>query len=486
VTREAVLIMRVFIAGATGFIGRALVPRLHREGHTVVAWVRSEQRARNVLGAEVETLSTSVDLPELARTLAECDAVVNLAGEPLMGGRWTDARRRLLESSRIDVTERIVHALATARRRPAVLVSGSAVGYYGDRGADTLDEMSPPGRDFLASLCQRWETAALEAEALGIRVVRLRTGVVLGRDGGALASMLPAFRIGAGGPVGSGKQYFPWIHLHDLVGIIAAALGDERYAGAINGVAPEQATSRDFARALGRALRRPAFLPLPALALRAIFGEAAVVLLASQRVAPRALQALGYRFAFPLLDGALEDILGGTAVSIAPVNGRVSPVEPASRRYLEGRPPAYELRTTTTLDVPLETAFRFFSQAENLGALTPPAMGFAIDGRPPVVAEGATIDYRLRVGPVPIRWRTLIASFEPGRRFVDLQAAGPYHTWWHEHSFRADGRRTIMEDRVYYTPPLGVLGRMANRLFIVPTLRRIFQYRGDVIRLRFG
>jgi uncharacterized protein len=376
--------------------------------------------------------------------------------------------------------------VAIASRRPSVLVSGSAVGYYGDRGAAMLDETAAPGGDFLAGLCQRWEGAAREAEALGMRVVRLRTGVVLGRDGGALSSMLPPFRIGAGGPVGSGRQYFPWIHLHDLVGVMATAIRDERYEGAVNGVAPEQVTSRDFARALGRVLHRPAILPVPALALRTIFGEAAVVLLASQRVAPRALQTLGYPFAFPLLEGALADIFGGTTVSITPVDGAVRPTEPTSRRYLETCPPAYELRTRTLLEAPLETAFRFFSQAENLGALTPAAMRFAIDGPAPTMAEGATIHYRLRVGPVPIRWRTLIASFEPGRGFVDVQAAGPYRAWWHEHSFRTEGRRTVMEDRVYYTPPLGVLGRLANRFLIVPTLRRIFQYRGDVIRLRFG
>jgi hypothetical protein len=231
--------------------------------------------------------------------------------------------------------------------------------------------------------------------------------------------MLTPFRIGAGGPVGSGRQYFPWIHLHDLVSIVATAVGDERYAGAVNGVAPDQVTSREFTRALGRVLHRPAVVPVPALALRVLFGEASVVLLASQRVAPRALQAAGYRFQFPMLDGALADIVGGMPVSITPVDGEVRPAEPVSRRYLEARPPAYELRTTTRVDAPIEAAFRFFSQAENLGALTPAGMGFVIDGRAPAIVEGATIDYRLRVGPVPIRWRTLIACVEPGRGWED-------------------------------------------------------------------
>jgi uncharacterized protein (TIGR01777 family) len=285
--------MRVFVTGATGFIGRALVPRLHREGHTVVAWVRSETRARDVLGAEVETVSASADVTELSRIVAGCNAIVNLAGEPLMGGRWTAARRRVLESRREDLTARLGQAVAIAHRRPSVLVSGRAVGYYRDRGSETLAEASSPGGDYLETLSHRWETASQSAAGLGLWVVHLRTGVVIGGDGGALGTMLPPFRVGAGGPVGSGRQYFPWIHLHDLVSIVAAALDDDRYEGAVNGVAPDQVTSREFARALGRVLRRPAVLPVPALALRVVFGEAAVVLLASQRVAPRALQVAG-------------------------------------------------------------------------------------------------------------------------------------------------------------------------------------------------
>ena len=301
--------MRVLMTGATGFIGRSLVARLQRDRHNVVAWARSEPRARRLLGADVEVVSSDRPLEALVATLRGCDAIVNLAGEPLIGRRWSASRRAALEASRIGVTDHLVRALAAAQPRPGTLVSGSAVGIYGDRGDELLTEQSAPGDDFLAQLCQRWERAASGAETHDVRVVRLRTAVVFGKGGGALAQMLPPFKIGVGGPIGSGRQYVPWIHLHDLVNIIVTALADDRYRGPINGAAPEQVTNRTFARTLGRALHRPAVLPLPGAAVKAIFGQAATVLLSSQRVEPRQLTMLRFSFGFPTLAAALADIV---------------------------------------------------------------------------------------------------------------------------------------------------------------------------------
>jgi uncharacterized protein (TIGR01777 family) len=479
--------MRVFVTGATGLIGRALVPVLQREEHAVVVWARSERRARARLGADVETVSAAGGPAALTAAIERCDAVVNLAGEPILGGRWTGARRASLRQSRAGVTADLVRAMAAATRRPRVLVSGSAVGYYGDRAGEVLTEGSPRGRGFLADVCQEWEGEARKAEALGVRVALLRTGVVLGRDGGALAPMLPPFRIGAGGPIGSGRQYLPWVHLHDFVAIIMAALTDDRLRGAVNGVGPAPATSREFAKALGRALRRPAIVPVPAVALRLIFGRAAEVMLSSQRVVPAALERIGFQFAFPDLDGALADVLGGVDVAVGPIR---EPIDPrgsdAGRRYIETRRPALELRMTTTVTAPIGETFPFFSKAENLGLLTPASMRFSLAAPPPVIGENTTIDYRLRVGGVPISWRSRIVNWDPGRLFVDFQEKGPYRAWWHEHAFRADGGSTVMEDRVCFAPPFGLLGRVAGRLVIAPTLRQIFRYRADVIRLRFG
>lgn len=478
--------MRVLVTGATGFVGRALVPLLQREGHRVTVWARSAARAQARLGGDVE-ISGPAGARSLEAVVEACDAIVNLAGEPIVGGRWTAARRRALRESRVTFTTALVHAIERTRRRPSVLVSASAVGYYGDRGAEVLNEASLPASDFLGQLCQDWERAALDAESLGLRVVALRMGVVLGRDGGALARMLPPFRLGVGGPLGSGRQYAPWIHLHDLVRVVARAIADERFRGPINVVAPQAVTNRELSRALGAALRRPAVCSVPAVALRALFGEAATVLLSSQRIEPRALHELGYAYRFASVDSALDHIVNGPPVEVGPLASAVDARgSELGQRYLEKNPPAAELRATTTISAPLDETFAFFSKAENLGMLTPSAMDFAIAGSPAVIGENAVIEYRLRVGPVPIGWRSRIVSWRPGEGFVDLQEAGPYRSWWHEHAFRADGAVTVMEDRVCYTPPLGVLGRLANRLFIQPTLKRIFRYRADVIQLRFG
>ena len=468
--------MRVLVTGATGFIGRALVPRLQRDGHSVVVWARSDTRALALLGADIDVVSIAAGQEALVTALSRCDAVVNLAGEPLLGGRWTEARRAVLRASRIDTTEQLVSAMEAASPRPRVLVSGSAVGYYGDRADESLNETSSHRDDFLSQACQDWERAAQRASASGVRVVLLRTGVVLGRAGGALSQMLTPFMLGAGGPIGSGRQYFPWIHLHDLVKLIVTAIDDDRYVGPVNGVAPEQATSKVFARALGAALHRPALLPTPSLALRAIFGEAAVVLLASQRVEPAVARAHGFVWEFPSLDAALHDIFAGAPVAISRL--ATAPADAPGA--------AFELQTRTIVNAPLDQTFAFFSKAGNLGLITPAGMQFRIEGRIPPMAEGAVINYRVQVGLFPIRWRTRIVSWNPGRSFADVQDAGPYRVWRHEHVFTAQGNQTVMDDRVYYTPRVSLLARLTNRLFVAPKLRDIFQYRADVIRLRFG
>ena len=478
--------MRVLVTGATGFIGRALVPALRREGHSVVAWVRSAERARHLVGAETELVSMTAGDTALIETLGRVDAVVNLAGEPVVGRRWTAARRRTLWESRVDLTTRLVGSMLAATPRPRVLVSASAVGYYGDRGAEPLSETSAAGSGFLSDLSAAWEAAALPARERGARVVLLRIGIVLGRGGGMLEPVLPVFRLGLGGPLGSGRQAFAWIHLHDLVGIISRVLVDPACEGPTNAAGPEPATNRDFSRVLGAVVRRPAVIRVPSFGLRFALGEAARVVTASQHVVPAKLEALKFVWMFPTLESALRDVAGTADVHIRRMRADEVTAAARSDEYLRTRPPGFVLQTQVVVDRPIDETFAFFSDARNLGLLTPRAMRFTIDGPPPTIVRDTAINYRLRVGPVPVRWRTRITVWDPPHRFVDVQEGGPYRCWWHEHTFRVDGTRTVMEDRVLYAPPFGPIGRIANLALVRAALREIFTYRKDVIGLRFG
>ncbi len=474
--------MQIVLTGATGMIGRALSSHLVGHGHRVTAWVRDLDRAHGELGPDVTCVATE-DAAGLDAAIAGADAVVHLAGAPIVGKRWTRARKRALIASRVATAATIIASIQRRATPLPVFVSASAIGIYGDRGDQRLEETAAAGTGFAAALCERWEAAALAVGAAATRVVRARIGIVLGREGGALGPLARLARLGLAGPIAGGAQWVSWIHLDDVVRALAFAIAAPTVRGAVNLVAPTPVPQRAFARALGRAYHRPAFAPAPALAMRAILGEAASVLLASQRVVPAALDRAGFRFAFPDLDGALADLVGSPTIAIR----RLRPAEAPTVPYLVARPARYLLVAHTVIERPLAEVMPFFAAAENLALLTPSALRFDIQTPTPIaMAVGATIDYRITLSGVPMRWRTVIEDWQPGAKFVDAQHRGPYRAWWHEHRFRADGDRTIMEDRVYYAPPLGPLGRIANRLFVEQQLRAIFAYRAQAIRLRFG
>ncbi len=298
--------MQVLVSGATGFIGRRLVKELQARGDEVVAVTRDSEKAKRLLGEGIRTVTWQEG--ELREGVGSSQAMVNLAGEIIFGQRWSAAQKQRILDSRVESTERLVAAIGRDGPKPAVLVSGSAIGYYGAHEDEDLDEDSPPGDDFLADVCKRWESAALRAEESGVRTVLLRTGIVLGRGGGALQRMAMPFRLFAGGPVGSGRQWFSWIHIDDLVGIILHAIDTETVRGPLNATAPEPRTNADFSKALGRALGRPSWLPVPAFALRLLFGEGAGFLVTGQRVLPKRAQASGYSFKYPTAEEALADL----------------------------------------------------------------------------------------------------------------------------------------------------------------------------------
>jgi uncharacterized protein len=291
---------RVLISGATGFIGSALAGRLANEGVEVR---RLTRRARAASDVQWDPERGTFD----ARALDEIDAVVNLAGEKI-DQRWSTDRKRQIRESRLHATTLLARAIAERAERPRAFVSGSAVGIYGDRGDEVLDERSAPGDDFLARLAQEWEDAARPAAVAGVRVVHPRTGIVLGARGGALARMLPPFRLGGGGPLGGGRQWMSWIALTDMVSALMFALRSDALVGPANFTAPDPARSADFAAALGRVLHRPAVVPTPTFALKLLFGGEMVdaTLLASQRALPVALEKAGFVFAHPRLEDALR------------------------------------------------------------------------------------------------------------------------------------------------------------------------------------
>ena len=304
--------MKVLVTGATGFVGRRLSAALGAAGHAIGALSRDPQRARADRPSLAEAWAwRPEDEAPPPGSLAWADAVVHLAGETV-AGRWNAEKRRRIHDSRVGGTRHLVDGIGSqaAADRPAVLVSASAVGYYGDRGDEELDEDAAPGDGFLAGVCRDWEAEAARAEPLGVRVVRARIGLVLGRDGGALASLLPVFRAGAGGPLGGGRQWWPWIHVDDVVGLLVLAIEREALAGALNLAAPEPVRQKPFARALGAALDRPSFLPTPAFGLKLALGPFSEELLASRRVLARRAEEAGYRFRFPRLAEALADLVG--------------------------------------------------------------------------------------------------------------------------------------------------------------------------------
>jgi uncharacterized protein (TIGR01777 family) len=309
--------MKVVIAGGTGFLGNPLAWTWAEEGHDVRVLTRGlpPGQAQHESGTGKPGITRIGWAPDggaglLAREFDGAAAVVNLSGASVAGGRWTAARKQVLRDSRIRATRSLAAAFADAAAPPATFISGSAVGYYGDRGSEPLTEGSAPGRDFLAGLCVEWEGEAQRAARAGVRVVMLRTGLVLERSGGVLAQLMRPFRFFAGGPLAGGRQYMPWIHRHDWVEMVRWLVDTPAVDGPVNVTAPHPVTNAEFTRALGRALHRPTVVPTPAFALKIALGEMSVAALASQRALPARAQAAGYHFRYPEIDIAFRGMFG--------------------------------------------------------------------------------------------------------------------------------------------------------------------------------
>ena len=302
--------MKILVTGSTGLVGTALTQSFKNTEHTVCRLIRPGTAAESVSSSEGFDVSWDPETGHLGGAAVGADAAVNLAGASIAEARWNAQRKMMIRASRVSTTRSLVAALAKMAIRPRVLVSASAIGYYGDRGDELLNEGSDPGSDFLSEIAKEWEGEALKAEALGIRVVCVRFGIILAKNGGALPKMVKPFKLGVGGKIGSGQQWMSWISLVDVVGILRLALEDGSVRGPINVVAPQPVRNADFTQALAKALHRPALFPVPAFALRLALGEMAdALLLASQRVQSAQLEKAGYRFLYPNLPDALAAVL---------------------------------------------------------------------------------------------------------------------------------------------------------------------------------
>lgn len=305
--------MKIAITGATGFVGSRLVERLHKQGHQILIFTRNTTFARRVFPQEVFTnVEIVAYTPTTSGTwqdsIAGCDGVVNLAGEPIANKRWTPEEKQEIFNSRQLGTQKIVEAIAKANPQPSVLVNASAIGYYGTSETATFDESSGSGTDFLAQVCRAWEAEAQKVKEAGVRLVILRFGIVLGL-GGALAKMLTPFKLFAGGPIGSGKQWFSWIHVEDLVSLIVQALTKPGMEGVYNATAPKPVRMNDLSQTLGQVMNRPSWLPVPGFALEALLGDGAIVVLEGQQVLPKRTLESGFEYQYPNLQPALKEIV---------------------------------------------------------------------------------------------------------------------------------------------------------------------------------
>lgn len=455
--------MKVLITGATGLIGKEVGKLLAEAGHEISVVSRHPERASQELPFPAHVYPwKSHEAPFPIEALDGQEAIIHLAGEPVAGGRWTEERKKRIRDSRVVGTRKIVEAVRSSPRALSTLkafISGSAIGIYGDRGDEVLNEETPVGEGFLADVVREWESEARKIEAVGpIRLCVVRTGIVLSRRGGALEKMLPVFTRGLGGKLGRGQQWMSWIHITDIAKLFVFMLENEKAHGVYNGVAPEAARNDRFTIELARSVGRPVFLPVPEAALKTALGEMATALLGSQRVRPERAMELGFRFEHGELIEALRE-LG------EPLKGGQH--ELVAEQWVPRKP---------------DEIFSFFCRETNLEEITPQFLNFHIIGKSTEeIGEGTLIDYKLKLHGVPMKWRTRIEEWVPNRKFVDVQLSGPYKKWHHTHEFIPFAGGTLMRDRVLFRLPFGWAGDAAAGWKVSRDVASIFAYRREKI-----
>ncbi len=456
--------MRVLMTGATGLIGKELGKSLAARGDTLICLVRDAQSARHRLPYPATCFEWDHRRAVPAEALIGVEAIVHLAGEPVAEKRWSSEQKDLVRDTRVLGTRQLVQAVATHRPPLKAFVHGSAIGFYGDRGDATINANSAKGTGFLADVVAAWE-AELRPLMEGrpeVRVAIVRTGIVLARQGGALAKMLPLFRASVAGRLGDGKQWMSWIHIDDIVRLFMHAV-DSQAKGILEGVAPHAVTNRAFTKSLCQSLRVFENAPAPSCAIKALYGEMGGIVLESAKIEPRRTQASGFDYRFESLDEAFADLL-------TPLQGATR--ELVSEQWVPHAP---------------EEIWPYFCDERNLEELTPPFLKFKVLQKSTrEIGEGTLIDYRLKLNGIPMGWQSRIEDWEPARRFVDTQVKGPYAYWRHTHEFIPLANGTLMRDVVRYRVPLGWLGSLLAGWKVESQVQQIFSYRAARITERFA
>jgi uncharacterized protein (TIGR01777 family) len=445
----------ILVTGATGFVGKKLCLELLKKGYDLKIISRDTDSAKEKLPLPATFLSWNGTSPLPTSFFEGVHAVIHLAGEPIAERRWSEEVKTAIRKSRSAGTNEVLKAISKCTTPPQILVGTSAIGIYGERDDEVLTEESSHGRGFLAEVCEGWEKSYNSFKG---RLTVLRVGVVLGH-GGALEKMLPAFRMGVGGKLDSGKQWMSWIHHDDLVRMYMFALENDSLSGIFNAVAPGTLTNIDFTKAMGKVLSRPVLFPMPGFVLKIIFGEMSQVLIGSQRVSSDKIVKSGFKFSFPDISQSLNDLLKPMGLS-----------------------GGYVHEAAKWIPYKRDQVFPFFSVPTNLERITPPEVQFRVQKlSTKEIEEGTLIDYKLKIKGVPMKWRSKITTWKPMDYFVDEQITGPYKQWHHTHSFTTIDDGTLLTDRVVYQMPLGVLGDVARLLMVHREVKTIFGYRSKVI-----
>jgi len=460
--------MKILLTGATGLIGKELGKILVSRGHQIISVSRNSKKAKNQLPFPTQILEWSGmgEFPKM--DLSSIDGVIHLMGESIAESRWSEQVKKQLINSRVQSTRSLKKAIDQNAINLKFWIQGSAIGYYGESKKNNIfDESSPLGRGFLSELCQEWENALLVTEVPSLyRKVTLRTGVVISHQGGALPKMMDPLMAGIGGVIGSGEQRMSVIHLIDLVGFIVHAVENEQISGPYNLVSEHPVSQKDFIHCLCSKLSIPAGLSVPEFAIKLAMGKMGSLLLQDQAVVSNRLSESGFEFKYPLVDQILEEV----------IHWYENPFKSTGKTF-----PTHLFYSEQFVPFSVEKAFTFFSEAKNLEKITPPWLHFNILAvSTPQIQKNTKIRYQLKLHGIPLKWVTDIAEWEPNQYFVDNQLSGPYHLWYHQHSFEAVSGGTLMKDWVRFQLPLGKAG-MVGLPKVYADVRAIFTYRTSII-----